>query len=154
MKRAFFYLSAVVCALSLMTSCLHEVTPDSMSGTFYGKMDVEINIPNLKVDELELPGKQATVCKVNESYVDITLDLNLAQYIDASLAALIGQNLDFGHIMARCLVGPTIDGEASLSGTATIAGKTIPVYGEYDERTLDVTLALGIVTIEFEGFRK
>lgn len=154
MKRVFLHLSALACTLSLMTSCLHEVTPDTMSGTFYGKMDVEINVPNLKLEELELPGKQATVTKVNESYVDITLDLNLAQYFDASLAALIDQNLDFGHITARCLVGPTYDGEAPLNGTATVAGKTIPVYGEYDERSLDVTFALGLVTVEYEGFRK
>lgn len=154
MKRVFLYLSAFACTLSLMTSCLHEVTPDTMSGTFYGKMDVEINVPNLKLEELELPGKQATVTKVNESYVDITLDLNLAQYFDASLAALIDQNLDFGHITARCLVGPTYDGEAPLNGTATVTGKTIPVYGEYDERSLDVTFALGLVTVEYEGFRK
>ena len=154
MKRVFLYLSALACTLSLMTSCLHEVTPDTMSGTFYGKMDVEINVPNLKLEELELSGKQATVTKVNESYVDITIDLNLAQYFDASLAALIGQNLDFGHITARCLVGPTYDGEAPLSGTATVAGKTIPVYGEYDERSLDVTFALGLVAVEYEGFRK
>jgi hypothetical protein len=51
-------------------------------------------------------------------------------------------------------VGPTIDGEASLRGDVAIANQKFPVYGEYDERAIDVIFALGLVTVEFEGIRR
>lgn len=147
MKNAFLYVCAIACTLGLMTSCNHEVTPDSVSGAYYGTMDV--TIPSLGIDDMELP-YQVTITKVNESYVDIALNLDLAQYINPDLSAL----LNYGNVVARCLVGPTIDGEASLRGDVAIANQKFPVYGEYDERAIDVIFALGLVTVEFEGIRR
>jgi hypothetical protein len=98
---------------------------------------------------MELP-YQVTITKVNESYVDIALNLDLAQYVNPDLSAL----LNYGNVVARCLVGPTIDGEASLRGDVAIANQKFPVYGEYDERAIDVIFALGLVTVEFEGIRR
>lgn len=147
MKKVFLYVCVIACTLGVITSCNHEVTPEQMSGVYHGTMDV--TVPSLQIDDLEMPN-HATVTKVNESYVDIALNLDLAQYVNPELAAL----LNFGDVTARCLVEPTIDGEASLRGDVTIADQKFPVYGEYDERTLDVTFALGLVTVEFEGVRR
>ncbi len=153
MKTKFLYVCAIVCTLGLMTSCDHRITPETVSGTYQGKMEVKLNVLGNYSDELEFP-HQAVVTKNNDTYVDVTIDLDLSKYFNESLVALIGEGVDFGTVTARCLVGPTIDGEAALSGTATVGGKSIPVYGEYDERTLDITYSLGVVTVEFEGVRK
>ena len=152
MKNGKSLLSVVaVCVLAFATSCVHEVTPDTLSGTYHGTMDVEINLPALPADDWELPNYQATVVKVDASHVDIVIDLNLSKYINAAFA---GQDLDYGNITARCLVAPTVDGEAVLSGSAQVAGQSVPVYGEYDDRVLDVSIALGLVSVEFEGVRR
>jgi hypothetical protein len=113
-------------------------------------MEVELNIPYAEIDEWTITGQQAIVTKVDESYVDITLNLNLAEHLGVSYP---GQDLNFGMFTARCLVGPTIDGDTPLSGRATVAGQSIVIYGEYDERVLDITIPLGIVTVDFEGVR-
>ena len=153
MKKIFLQACAIVCMLGLMSSCDQRVTSDTVSGTYHGTMDVKINIPNVYQEELELPNK-ATVSKVDDAYVDITIDLNLTERVGEALSTLTGEDLNYGIITGRCLVGPTVDGEAALSGTATVGNRSIPVFGEYDERTLDVTFALGVVTVEFEGVRK
>ena len=112
-----------------------------------------MNVPGSYQDELEFP-HQAVVTKVNETYVDIVIDLDLSKFVSGELLPSVGESLNFGTLTSRCLVGPTIDGEAALSGTVTVGGKSIPVYGEYDERTLEVTYPLGVVTVEFEGVRR
>lgn len=153
MTRISLYLCAVLCTLGLMTSCDDSVTPDTISGTYSGTVDVDFNLPNTDDFDLELP-YEAVVTKVNDSYIDVSLDLNLAKHIDPTLATLAGSSLDFGTVTARCLVGPTLRGETSLSGTATVGGKSIPVYGDFEGRVLDITYALGVITVEFEGIRR
>ena len=143
-------MSTALFTLALTTSCVQETTPDTLSGTYCGEMEVELNIPNLQDDDWTLTNRQVVVTRVDDSHVDITLDLNLAQYVNI---AITDENLDFGTITARCLVGPTIKGETPLSGTATIARQAVPVWGEYDERVLDIGISLGIVTVEFEGVK-
>ena len=150
MKRLFPLLSAALCTLLLTTSCRQDETPDTLSGTYRGKMEVELNIPYAEIDEWTITGQQAIVTKVDESYVDITLNLNLAEHLGVSFP---GQDLNFGMLTARCLVGATIDGDTPLSGRATVAGQSIVIYGEYDERVLDITIPLGIVTVDFEGVK-
>ena len=136
-----------------MTSCDHSITPDSITGTYSGTMDIKFNIPGVNLDDVEVPN-HVDVTKVDEAYVNIAVDLDLAKYIDPSWAALVGSNLDFGAITAKCLVGPTIEGEATLTGTAKVGDTTVPVVGECEGGTLDLTLTIGIVTVEFEGLRK
>lgn len=136
-----------------MTSCDHSITPDSITGTYNGTMDIKFNIPGVNLDDVEVPN-HVDVTKVDEAYVNIAVDLDLAKYIDPSWAALVGSNLDFGAITAKCLVGPTIEGEATLTGTAKVGDTTVPVVGECEGSTLDLTLTIGIVTVEFEGLRK
>ena len=136
-----------------MTSCDHSITPDSITGTYSGTMDIKFNIPGVNLDDVEVPN-YVDVTKVDEAYVNIAVDLDLAKYIDPSWAALVGSNLDFGAITAKCLVGPTIEGEATLTGTAKVGDTTVPVVGECEGSTLDLTLTIGIVTVEFEGLRK
>ncbi len=136
-----------------MTSCDHSITPDSITGTYSGTMDIKFNIPGVNLDDVEVPN-HVDVTKVDEAYVNIAVDLDLAKYIDPSWAALVGSNLDFGAITAKCLVGPTIEGEATLTGTAKVGDTTVPVVGECEGSTLDLTLTIGIVTVEFEGLRK
>lgn len=136
-----------------MTSCDHRITPETVSGTYQGKMEVKLNVPGNYQDDLEFP-HQAVVTKAGDAYIDVVIDLDLSAYLGESLAVLLDENLDFGTVTARCLVGPTVDGEAALSGTAPIGGRSVPVYGEYDERTLDITYPLGVVTVEFEGVRR
>ena len=116
-------------------------------------MDIKFNIPGVNLDDVEVPN-HVDVTKVDEAYVNIAVDLDLAKYIDPSWAALVGSNLDFGAITAKCLVGPTIEGEATLTGTAKVGDTTVPVVGECEGSTLDLTLTIGIVTVEFEGLRK
>ena len=151
MKNVKSLLSVAVCVLLFATSCINEVTPDTLSGTYQGTMDVEINLPAFPTDDWKLPNYQATVVKVDASHVDVIIDLNLSKYIDA---ALIGQDLDYGTITARCLVASVEAGEAVLSGSAQVAGQSVPVYGEYDDRVLDVSIALGLLSVEFEGVRR
>ena len=136
-----------------MTSCDHSITPDSITGTYSGTMDIKFNIPGVNLDNVEVPN-HVDVTKVDEAYVNIAVDLDLAKYLDPSWAALVGSNLDFGAITAKCLVGPTIEGEATLTGTAKVGDTTVPVVGECEGSTLDLTLTIGIVTVEFEGLRK
>ena len=136
-----------------MTSCDHSITPDSITGTYSGTMDIKFNIPGVNLDDVEVPN-HVDVTKVDEAYVNIAVDLDLAKYIDPSWAALVGSNLDFGAITAKCLVGPTIEGEATLTGTAKVGDTTVPVVGECEGSTLDLTVTIGIVTVEFEGLRK
>ena len=149
MKKVFLYVCAIVCTLGLTTSCNHAVTPDSMSGTYHGIMDVKVNIPGIYQGEFE-QNNYVTVSKADESHVDIALNLDLVQDTNPELATW----LNFGDVTARCLIGPTIGGEATLLGDATVAGKTVIVSGDYEERTLDLTFSLGIVTVEFEGTRR
>lgn len=153
MKRISLYLCAVLCTLGLMTSCDHGNTPDTISGTYSGTIDVDFNIAGLDDYDLEVP-YEAVVSKAGDSYVDISLDLNLAKHIDPALATVVGSSLDFGTVTARCLVGPIVRGETPLSGTASVGGKSIPVHGDFEGRVLDITYALGIVTVEFEGVRR
>lgn len=153
MKRTVSYFFAFLCTLALMTSCDHSITPDSITGTYNGTMDIKFNIPGVNLDDVEVPN-HVDVTKVDEAYVNIAVDLDLAKYIDPSWAALVGSNLDFGAITAKCLVGPTIEGEATLTGTAKVGDTTVPVVGECEGSTLDLTLTIGIVTVEFEGLRK
>ncbi|MBR3859625.1 MAG: hypothetical protein IKJ18_06395 [Bacteroidaceae bacterium] len=153
MKTKVFYVCALVCTLGLMTSCDHRITPETMSGTYQGKIEVKLNVPGNSQDDLEFP-HQAIVTKAGDAYVDVAIDLDLSTLLGEPLAGLLGENMNFGTVTARCLVGPTVDGEAPLSGTVTIGAKSIPVYGEYDERTLDITYPLGVVTVEFEGVRR
>ena len=153
MKRTVSYFVAFLCTLALMTSCDHSITPDSITGTYSGTMDIKFNIPGVNLDDVEVPN-HVDVTKVDEAYVNIAVDLDLAKYIDPSWAALVGSNLDFGAITAKCLVGPTIEGEATLTGTAKVGDTTVPVVGECEGSTLDFTLTIGIVTVEFEGLRK
>lgn len=153
MKRTVSYFFAFLCTLALMTSCDHSITPDSITGTYSGTMDIKFNIPGVNLDDVEVPN-HVDVTKVDEAYVNIAVDLDLAKYIDPSWAALVGSNLDFGAITAKCLVGPTIEGEATLTGTAKVGDTTVPVVGECEGGTLDLTLTIGIVTVEFEGLRK
>lgn len=153
MKTKVFYVCALVCTLGLMTSCDHRITPETMSGTYQGKIEVKLNVPGNSQDDLEFP-HQAIVTKAGDAYVDVAIDLDLSTLLGEPLAGLLGENMNFGTVTARCLVGPTVDGEAALSGTATVGGKSISVYGEYDERTLDITYPLGVVTVEFEGVRR
>lgn len=153
MKRTVSYFFAFLCTLALMTSCDHSITPDSITGTYSGTMDIKFNIPGVNLDDVEVPN-YVDVTKVDEAYVNIAVDLDLAKYIDPSWAALVGSNLDFGAITAKCLVGPTIEGEATLTGTAKVGDTTVPVVGECEGSTLDLTLTIGIVTVEFEGLRK
>ena len=153
MKRTVSCFFAFLCALALMTSCDHSITPDSITGTYSGTMDIKFNIPGVNLDDVEVPN-HVDVTKVDEAYVNIAVDLDLAKYIDPSWAALVGSNLDFGAITAKCLVGPTIEGEATLTGTAKVGDTTVPVVGECEGGTLDLTLTIGIVTVEFEGLRK
>lgn len=153
MKRTVSYFFAFLCTLTLMTSCDHSITPDSITGTYSGTMDIKFNIPGVNLDDVEVPN-HVDVTKVDEAYVNIAVDLDLAKYIDPSWAALVGSNLDFGAITAKCLVGPTIEGEATLTGTAKVGDTTVPVVGECEGSTLDLTLTIGIVTVEFEGLRK
>ncbi len=153
MKRTVSYFFAFLCTLALMTSCDHSITPDSITGTYSGTMDIKFNIPGVNLDDVEVPN-HVDVTKVDEAYVNIAVDLDLAKYIDPSWAALVGSNLDFGAITAKCLVGPTIEGEATLTGTAKVGDTTVPVVGECEGSTLDLTLTIGIVTVEFEGLRK
>ena len=136
MKRTVSYFFAFLCTLALMTSCDHSITPDSITGTYSGTMDIKFNIPGVNLDDVEVP-----------NHVDVTK-------VDPSWAALVGSNLDFGAITAKCLVGPTIEGEATLTGTAKVGDTTVPVVGECEGSTLDLTLTIGIVTVEFEGLRK
>lgn len=152
MKRTVSYFFAVFCALTLMTSCDHSITPDTIAGTYNGTMDIKFNIPGVNLDDVEVPN-HVDVTKVDDSYVNVAVDLDLTKYIDPSYAALLGSNLDFGAITAKCLVGPTIDGEATLTGTAKVGDTTVPVVGECEGSTLDLTLTIGIVTVEFEGTR-
>ena len=153
MKRTVSCFFAFLCTLALMTSCDHSITPDSITGTYSGTMDIKFNIPGVNLDDVEVPN-YVDVTKVDEAYVNIAVDLDLAKYIDPSWAALVGSNLDFGAITAKCLVGPTIEGEATLTGTAKVGDTTVPVVGECEGSTLDLTLTIGIVTVEFEGLRK
>ena len=153
MKRTVSYFFAFLCTLALMTSCDHSITPDSITGTYSGTMDIKFNIPGVNLDDVGVPN-HVDVTKVDEAYVNIAVDLDLAKYIDPSWAALVGSNLDFGAITAKCLVGPTIEGEATLTGTAKVGDTTVPVVGECEGSTLDLTLTIGIVTVEFEGLRK
>lgn len=153
MKRTVSYFFAFLCTLALMTSCDHSITPDSITGTYSGTMDIKFNIPGVNLDNVEVPN-HVDVTKVDEAYVNIAVDLDLAKYLDPSWAALVGSNLDFGAITAKCLVGPTIEGEATLTGTAKVGDTTVPVVGECEGSTLDLTLTIGIVTVEFEGLRK
>lgn len=153
MKRTVSYFFAFLCTLALMTSCDHSITPDSITGTYSGTMDIKFNIPGVNLDDVEVPN-HVDVTKVDEAYVNIAVDLDLAKYIDPSWAALVGSILDFGAITAKCLVGPTIEGEATLTGTAKVGDTTVPVVGECEGSTLDLTLTIGIVTVEFEGLRK
>ena len=153
MKRTVSYFFAFLCTLALMTSCDHSITPDCITGTYNGTMDIKFNIPGVNLDDVEVPN-HVDVTKVDEAYVNIAVDLDLAKYIDPSWAALVGSNLDFGAITAKCLVGPTIEGEATLTGTAKVGDTTVPVVGECEGSTLDLTLTIGIVTVEFEGLRK
>ena len=153
MKRTVSYFFAFLCTLALMTSCDHSITPDSITGTYSGTMDIKFNIPGVNLDDVEVPN-HVDVTKVDEAYVNIAVDLDLAKYIDPSWAALVGSYLDFGAITAKCLVGPTIEGEATLTGTAKVGDTTVPVVGECEGSTLDLTLTIGIVTVEFEGLRK
>lgn len=152
MKRTVSYFFAVFCALTLMTSCDHSITPDTIAGTYNGTMDIKFNVPGVNLDDVEVPN-HVDVTKVDDSYVNVAVDLDLTKYIDPSYAALLGSNLDFGAITAKCLVGPTIDGEATLTGTAKVGDTTVPVVGECEGSTLDLTLTIGIVTVEFEGTR-
>lgn len=135
-----------------MTSCDHSITPDTIAGTYNGTMDIKFNVPGVNLDDVEVPN-HVDVTKVDDSYVNVAVDLDLTKYIDPSYAALLGSNLDFGAITAKCLVGPTIDGEATLTGTAKVGDTTVPVVGECEGSTLDLTLTIGIVTVEFEGTR-
>lgn len=153
MKTNFLYVCVLACTLGLMTSCNQSITPETVSGTYQGKIEVKLNVPGNYQDELEFP-HQAVVTKADRTHVDVVIDLDLSKYINEALAVLVGENLNFGTITSRCVVGPTIDGEAVLSGTAVIGNKSISIYGEYDERTLDITYPLGVVTVEFEGVRK
>ena len=153
MKTNFLYGCAVICTFGLMTSCDHRITPETVNGTYQGKIEVKLNVPGSYQDELEFP-HQAVVTKVNETYVDIVIDLDLSKFVSGELLPSAGESLNFGTLTSRCLVGPTIDGEVALSGTVTVGGKSIPIYGEYDERTLEVTYPLGVVTVEFEGVRR
>ena len=153
MKRTVSYFFAFLCTLALMTSCDHSITPDSIAGTYSGTMDIKFNIPGVNLDDVEVPN-HVDVTKVDEAYVNVAVDLDLAKYIDPSWAALVGSNLDFGAITAKCLVGPTIEGEAPLTGTAKVGDTTVPVVGECEGSTLDLTLTIGVVTVEFEGLRK
>lgn len=153
MKRFFLHAYVLICILGVMSSCDHRITPETVSGTYHGTMDIKINIPNISQEGLEFPN-EAVVTKVDETHIDVTIDLDLSKYISESLSALIGENINYGTITGRCLVGPTVDGEASLSGTVTVGNQSIPIYGEYDDKTLDITFALGLVTIEFEGVRR
>lgn len=152
MKRTVSYFFAVLCALTLMTSCDHSITPDTIVGTYNGTMDIKFNIPGVDLDDVEVPN-HVDVTKVDDSYVNVAVDLDLTKYIDPSYAALLGSNLNFGAITAKCLVGPTIEGEATLTGTAKVGDTTVPVVGECEGSTLDLTLTIGIVTVEFEGIR-
>lgn len=152
MKRTVSYFFAVFCALTLMTSCDHSITPDTIAGTYNGTMDIKFNVPGVNLDDVEVPN-HVDVTKVDDSYVNVAVDLDLTKYINPSYAALLGSNLDFGAITAKCLVGPTIDGEATLTGTAKVGDTTVPVVGECEGSTLDLTLTIGIVTVEFEGTR-
>lgn len=144
---------AALCTLGLMTSCNHEVTPESIAGKYNGTMDIKFNLPGTSLDEVEVPN-HVVVSRLSDSNVEVAIDLDLAKYLDPSWAALAGSNLNFGAVTANCLVGPTIDGEAPLTGTAQIGDATIPVTGECEGRTLDLTIPIGIVTIEFEGIRQ
>lgn len=153
MKRTVSYFFAVFCALTLMTSCDHSITPDTIAGTYNGTMDIKFNISGVNLDDVEVPN-HVDVTKVDDSYVNVAVDLDLTKYINnPSYVALVGSNLDFGAITAKCLVGPTIDGEATLTGTAKVGDTTVPVVGECEGSTLDLTLTIGIVTVEFEGTR-
>lgn len=152
MKRTVSYFFAVLCTLTLMTSCDHSLTPDSITGTYSGTMDIRLNIPGVDLGDVEVPN-HVDVTKVDDAHVNVAIDLDLAKYIDPSWAALAGSSLDFGAITAKCLVGPTIDGEATLTGTVKVGNTTVPVVGECEGRTLDLTFSLGIVTVEFEGVR-
>lgn len=153
MKRVFLYVCACVCTMSLMTSCHHEVTPDTMSGTYQGTMDVKFNLIGFEEYDIELPNR-AVVTKINDSYVDIAIELDLDDAINPSLAEVLEENLDFGIVYARCLVGPTVDGEASLNGSAMVGGKAVPVVGEYEDKVLELTIVLGTLSVEFEGVRR
>lgn len=153
MKRMYLYVCASVCTLSLMTSCHHEVTPDTISGVYQGSMDVKFNLIGLDEYDIELPNR-AVVTKINESYVDISIELNLSDAVHPSLAEALDEDLDFGIIYARCLVGPTVDGEASLDGTAMVGGKAAPVVGEYEDKVLELTIVLSMLSVEFEGVRR
>lgn len=153
MKRTVSYFFAVFCALILMTSCDHSITPDSITGTYRGTMDIKFNISGVEFADVEVPS-HVDVTKVDDAYVNVAIDLDLAKYIDSSWATLVGSNLDFGVITAKCLVGPTIDGEAPLTGTAKVGDTTFPIVGECEGSTLDLTLTIGIVTVEFEGIKR
>ena len=150
MKRTFFLLFAVVCTLVLTTSCLREETPETLSGTYRGSMEVEVNIPGFHSDDLTITGQQTVVTKADASHVDIELELDLTKHLNINLP---DYNLNYGTLTAHCLVGPTFDGETPISGTAVVAGQSVPVWGEYDEQVLDLTIVLGVVTVEFEGVR-
>lgn len=153
MKKISLYVCAIICTLGGMTSCHHEVTPDTMDGTYQGTMEVKFNLIGYEEYDLEFPNR-AVVTKINDSYVDISIELNLSESIDSLLAEALGENLDFGTINARCLLGPTVDGEASLNGTAMVGGRVVPVVGEYEDKTLDITIVLSLLSVEFEGVRK
>ena len=153
MKRTVSYLCALFYTLTLMTSCDSSITPDTMAGTYDGVMDIKFNIPGVDIDDVEVHN-HVDVTKLSDSNVEVAIDLDLSKYFSDDWAAIVGSSLDFGAITANCLVGPTIAGEASLTGTAKVGDTKIPVTGEYEGKTLDIKLTVGLVTVEFEGTRR
>lgn len=153
MKRISLYLCAALCTLGLMTSCDHGVISDAISGTYKGTMDIDFNLPGIDDYDVEIP-YEAVVSKADEAYVNIALDLNLAKYLSPTMATLVGGSLDFGVVTARCLVGPTVRGETSLTGSATVGDKSVLVYGDFEDGVLDITYVLGVASVEFEGVRQ
>lgn len=149
-KNLFYYLFAVICSVTLFTSCDDDdddvavMSVDQVVGTFTG---------NLEVLGQSLPSTSISVSKVDANNVKV----ELKNFKFSGLA--------IGDIAANCKA--TLDKEGDdfeLNGSATLIVAAlgdlelpITITGEVDVKELDIDInitdvpGIGTLKVEFEG---
>lgn len=136
MKRIYLYVCAMICTLGMMTSC-GELDANDIAGTYTGELEIA---------EGASFTKDVTIKALTDNQAEISLagiDLGVLGRID---------------IKATCTV-VSIEGAADLTGTTTInfggfSYNAIPVTGEVEGNTLELSIQIPNYEIEFEGVRK
>jgi len=145
-KNLFYYLFAVICSVTLFTSCSDDddLTIDNVVGTFTGNLEVlQQSIPNISI----------TVTKVDANTVKVELkDFKFGEMV-------------IGDIVADCKAVLDEDGDDfDLSGQAVLKMPAlgniempITIDGDVDDKALDIDIyisnvpALNTLKVEFEG---